>query len=493
MPVNISEDFVRQLMQDYQEQRQLNIEQNKQNLELTDKVATLTAKIEELTQTIKDLEEKLNKNSKNSSKPPSSDGLKKPNRNTSLREKTNKKQGAQPGHEGTRMIIVGEPDHVTELIPTACQKCPHWKNCKETSCNKERRYKVDITITQTLEAYDAYKVVCPKSNETLKGIFPDDIKGEIQYGENIAAFIVALNTVGAVSAKRVQEIAGSLFDLPISTGTVCKMLARCAENSSDAMSFIKEKVIQLESAHFDETGTRVAGKTGWVHVAGNDELTYLFFGKRGHEGMTEMGILPEFSGVAIHDCWGSYWKFPVSHAICCAHLLRELNGVIENHPQQTWAKSFKDLLLRMKKLKEKAISKGKTELSYYHLHNIEMQYDVLIQTALEENPIPEKEPGKKGRQKKGKVRALIERLQKYKDEVCLFVKDFKIEFDNNQAERDLRMIKTKTKVSGCFRTEEGIQNYLTVMSYVGTAKKHGKNAFEAIRNIFNNNWMFAFE
>lgn len=390
------------------------------------------------------------------------------------------------------MIITGEPDHVTDLIPAPCQKCPHWQKCKGTACNVERRYQVDIEIRQTLEAYDCYKVVCPKTNETLKGIFSDDIKGEIQYGTNIASFIVALNTVGAVSAKRVQEIAGSLFELPISTGTVCKMVARCAEKASYAVSLIKEKVMQLESAHFDETGTRVDGKTGWVHVAGNHELTYLFFGKRGQNGMTEMGILPHFSGVAIHDCWASYWKFPVTHAICCAHLLRELNGVMENHPQQTWAKSFRDLLLKMKKLKEKAIARDKSELSYYHLHNIEMQYDEIIQTALEENPLPEKKPGQKGRPKKGKVRALIERLQKYKGEVCLFVKDFDIEFDNNQAERGLRMIKTKTKVSGCFRTEDGIQNYLTVMSYVGTAKKHGKNAYEAIQSIFNNNWSFAF-
>lgn len=131
-----------------------------------------------------------------SSKPPSSDGLKKQNLNTSLREKSHKKQGAQPGHDGIRMIITGEPDHVTDLIPAPCQKCPQWQKYKGTACNVERRYQVDIVIRQTLEAYDCYKVVCPKTNETLKGIFPDDIKGEIQYGTNITSFIVSLNTVG---------------------------------------------------------------------------------------------------------------------------------------------------------------------------------------------------------------------------------------------------------------------------------------------------------
>lgn len=479
MPFNSSEEFVLYLM--------------KQNENLNEQVSKLTDEVTELRKLVQLLEEKLNKNSKNSSKPPSSDGLKKPKRNTSLREKGTKKQGAQSGHDGTRMVIIGEPDHVTELIPTPCQTCLHWKKCKGTACNTERRYQVDIEIAQTLEAYDCFKVVCPKTNETLKGSFPENIKGEIQYGTNIASFIVALNTVGAVSAKRVQEIAGSLFDLPISTGTVCKMVARCAAKAEYPVSLIKEKILQLEKGHFDETGTRVAGKTSWVHVACDEELTYLFFGKRGQEGMKEMGILPNFSGVAIHDCWASYWKFPVQHAICCAHLLRELNGVIQNHPQQTWAKSFIDLLLEMKKQKEKAIEKEQSNLSECHLQKIEKRYDEIIQTALQENPLPDKEAGQKGRPKKGKVRALIERLEKYKGEVCLFVKDFKIDFDNNQAERDLRMIKTKTKVSGCFRTEDGIKDYLTVMSYVGTAKKHGKNAYEAIQNIFEGNYYFAFD
>ena len=186
-------------------------------------------------------------------------------------------------------------------------------------------------------------------------------------------------------------------------------------------------------------------------------------------------------------------KYPVEHSICLAHLLRELNGIIENHGEQTWPVDFKKFLLKMKKLKEKAVSEGKEELSRYHLQKISRQYDEIIKTAHKENPQPEKEPGRKGRRKKGKVLALVERLEKYKGEVCRFIKDFRVAFDNNQAERDLRMIKTKTKVSGCFRTEEGIRNYLTVMSYVGTAKKHGKNAYEAIKSIFENNCGFVFE
>lgn len=326
------------------------------------------------------------------------------------------------------MIITGKPDHIEELIPDPCRNCPNWKKWKGTVCISERRYKVDIEIHQTLEEYDCLKVVCPKDNSIQKGVFPEDIKGEIQYGTKIAAFIVALNTIGAVSAKRVQEIAGSLFDLPISTGTVCRMLSRCAEKAAYAVSLIKEKVTASDAVHFDETGTRVDGKTRWVPVACNSSFTYLFFGKRGKEGMNEMGILPSFSGTAIHDCWASYWKFPVKHAVCCAHLLRELNGVMENHPEQTWAQAFKDLLLKMKKLKEKAAAKGKNELSYYHLHNISQQYDKIIQTAFAENPIPEQKPEKKGRPKKGKIIALIERLEKYKGGSLPFCKRLQNQF-----------------------------------------------------------------
>lgn len=478
MPINITIEFVQNLLDQ-------NAELLAQNTAMVEQLAQLNATVEALTQTIKELQEQKNKNSKNSSKPPSSDGLKKETKNKSLREPSDKKQGGQPGHTGTHMIITREPDETHSLIPMPCQNCSQWKHCKGTACIGETRYKVDVQVTQTLDSYESMEIKCPKTNQTLKGEFPTDIKGEIQYGESIASIIVALNTVGAVSAKRTQEILGSLFDLPISTGTVLKMVSRCAGKVSGVVETIKEHMCNASKAHFDETGTRVDGHTRWAHVASDELFTYLFFSdRRGHIGMTEMGVLPSFNGVAIHDCWASYWKFDILHAICCAHLLRELNGVIENHPEQTWARSFKKLLLDMKQTKDDAIKANLTSADAQRIQYYDEEYDTIIKTAFAENPMPAKEPNKKGRPKKGKVLALIERLQKYKGEVCLFLKDFQIDFDNNQAERDLRMIKTKTKVSGCFRTEDGIRKYLTVMSYIGTAKKHGMNAVEAIKNAF---------
>lgn len=241
------------------------------------------------------------------------------------------------------------------------------------------------------------------------------------------------------------------------------------------------------ASNCDETGTRTDGKTCWVHVASDQDYTYLTINqKRGQTGMDAADVLPHARGIIAHDCWGSYWKYQdVTHAICCAHLLRELNGVIENHPEQTWAIRFKKLLLDMKKVRDKALLPDKDEISYYHRHRLDMEYDAIIKTAYEENPLPETPAKKRGRKKQSKVLNLICRLDNYKESVCLFLKNLCVPFDNNQAERDLRMVKVKTKVSGCFRSEKGAQEYLTIMSYIGSARKHGINAFTAIREALN--------
>ena len=210
--------------------------------------------------------------------------------------------------------------------------------------------------------------------------------------------------------------------------------------------------------------------------------------------MNDIGILPNYRGIAVHDCWASYWKYEdATHATCGAHLLRELTGVEENHPPQRWAPEFKSLLLEMKEAKEKAIESHQIELRADQLKEFNERYDNLIATGYKENPYPIPAKKKRGRPKKGKVLALIERLEKHKAPVTLFIHDFNVPFDNNQAERDIRMIKTKTKVSGCFRSEAGASNYLDIMSYIGTAKKHGINPYEAIRKAIQGMPEFIFE
>lgn len=422
-------------------------------------INTQTQLIVQLNQTIQELKEQLNKNSKNSSKPPSSDGYKKP-APKSLRKPSGKKVGGQDGHQGTHLAVITAPDEIVIHMPSACKGCRHYQMCKGTACIAEKRHVIDAVVTVNVTEHQVLELpICMLHGDTRRGEFPADAKAAVQYGENLQSLAVALNTVGAVSIKRTHEILSGVFNIPI------------------------------------ETGTRVDKKLWWVHDASNCEYTYLDISpKRGNAGMEQCGVLPEFKGIAMHDCWASYWNYPdIQHAVCCAHLLRELTGIDENHPEQKWASAFIDLLLEMKKVKDKAVEKGKDFLSYYHYHKFDKKYDELIGQARKENPLPETTEKKRGRKKKGKILALVERLANYKASVCLFIHNFNVPFDNNQAERDLRMIKVKTKVSGCFRTEEGARDYLKIMSYVGTAHKQGYNAYEAIKNAISGHPNFIFE
>ena len=422
-------------------------------------INTQTQLIVQLNQTIQELKEQLNKNSKNSSKPPSSDGYKKP-APKSLRKPSGKKVGGQDGHQGTHLAVITAPDEIVIHMPSACKGCRHYQMCKGTACIAEKRHVIDAVVTVNVTEHQVLELpICMLHGDTRRGEFPADVKAAVQYGENLQSLAVALNTVGAVSIKRTHEILSGVFNIPIATGT------------------------------------RVDKKLWWVHDASNCEYTYLDISpKRGNAGMEQCGVLPEFKGIAMHDCWASYWNYPdIQHAVCCAHLLRELTGIDENHPGQKWASAFKDLLLEMKKVKDNAVEKGKDFLSYYHYHKFDKKYDELIGQARKENPLPETTEKKRGRKKKGKILALVERLANYKASVCLFIHNFNVPFDNNQAERDLRMIKVKTKVSGCFRTEEGARDYLKIMSYVGTAHKQGYNAYEAIKNAISGHPNFIFE
>lgn len=467
---------------------------NQTNEQLNQTVDKLNATIAELQKSIDELKEQINKNSKNSSKPPSSDGLKKPSPK-SLRTSSGKKAGAQKGHDGTFLCVTSEADKTIRHMPSECETCPFYDNCKGIACISESRRVVDIVITTTVTEHQILEIpVCPIHGIAVRGEFPEDIKAAVQYGENLQALAVAMNTVGAVSINRTHEILTGVFNVPIATGTISNMVKRCAEAVSPAVSKIKEKVTDSALAHFDETGTRVSKKLWWVHDASNCEYTYLCISqKRGQIGMEQCDVLPHFHGIAVHDCWASYWNYDdIQHALCCAHLIRELTGIAENHTEQTWATGFISLLLEMKKAKEKAVMKQKDSLSDYYYRKFDQRYQELLDTARKENPLPQSTQKKRGRKKKGKILALVERLDHYKASVCLFINNFKVPFDNNQAERDIRMIKVKTKVSGCFRSEDGAIDYLKIMSYIGTAHKQGHNAYEAIKNAISGNPDFIF-
>jgi len=474
---------------------------------LTSVIAEQTATINKLAETIAKqqvesimqreeiakLKDQINKNSKNSSKPPSSDAFNKP-QPKSLRKSSDKKQGAQKGHKGTGFSITKEPDEIINHIPAPCDGCLNFGRCTSHEITG-KRYEVDIIIDTKVTLHQTLAFECPnRNNQVLRADFPENIKSTMQYGHNLQSLVVALNTMGMVSINRTHELLSDLFCIPISTGTIHKIVTECAQKINPVVEQIREKILQSSIIHFDETGTRVDKKTSWVHNASTSDYTFLTIeDKRGHEGMGSSNVLPHFKGIAVHDCWASYWKYDeVTHAICCAHLLRELTGVIENHPSQHWAQEMIDLLLKMKEVKEKAIFMGAEKLSYYYTNGFHKTYLGIIEKARTLNPIPEKEPGKRGRPGKGKIRCLVERLFDYEGGVCLFTRNFSVPFDNNQAERDVRMIKVKTKVSGCFRTKEGAKSFMTIMSYLGTSKKRRISRIIALKKALLGEGNFIF-
>ena len=399
--------FTQEFIESLVRQNQALIEQNNA---LIEQVETLNKTIEELNATIKELREQLNKNSGNSSKPPSSDGLKKKPATKSLRGKSDRKPGGQNGHKGKYLSVISEPDEIIRHYHSDCASCPYKDKCMEKACTKETRHVIDAVVNVKVTAHEKmYIAECPKCKSPKSGEFPTDITNYVQYGKNLEALVVSLNTVGAVSVNRVPEIIGSVFNIPLSTGTIKNMVTRCAEKIKPVLTNIRKSLIAAPLLHCDETGTRVEGKTRWVHNASNEYYTYLTLNsKRGTAAMEEADILPHFAGTVVHDCWNPYWKFDnAAHQLCCAHLLRELNGVTENHPDQTWSEKFKALLLKMKKARDRATEKGKAELSYSSVHRYKSQYDELVSLAYSENPVPVSENVKCGKRKEERYYALL--------------------------------------------------------------------------------------
>ena len=436
--------------------------------------------IGQLTLKVAELEARLNQNSKNSSNPPSSDKFGNPTPK-SLRKPSGKKPGGQKGHKGSGLRIMQEPDQYIEHHPSDCECCPNAGSCAERKQIGETRYSIDIKIETETTAHQTLYVLCPRSNKMIEGKFPEHITGTTQYGVNLAALAISLNTDGAVSINRTHEILSNVFNIPISNGTISNMVSGCAQIVQPQVDEIKEAVENAPIIHNDETGIRIDKKTHWAHVASTALLTYIAIHcKRGREAMDAIGVLLNYCGTSIHDCLASYFTFGgIRHGLCNAHLLRELTAVVEN-TKQKWAEELIELLLEMKAYKERRLGQGKNKASPQAFRKYSNRYDGILTIAMEQNPILPKIAGRKP--KRGKTGALVDRLLLRKDGFLLFFTDFSVPFDNNQAERDIRMFKTKQKVSGGFRTVDGAKDYASIMSYTGTARKHGIPPFISIRD-----------
>jgi hypothetical protein len=443
------------------------LEQNKVIAELTAKVAKLTAREAEL-------ELQLKQNSTNSSKPPSSDGLAKP-AVKSLRVKSGKKPGGQKGHKGHGLKVEQKPDEVIAVEPVECPECG--KNLSGTpvfhSCT---RYVYDAHIDIKLRRYDIHEAVCPECGRTVVGIPPEECKGTLNYGNTLRALIVVLTNYAKVGIDKTHKILRDLLGVPISGGTIANIMKQFASKTSGTIEEIKKNLLKSPILHADETGMRVAGHTRWVHVVSNSKYTLVsVHDKRGRDGSAAGGVLPVYAGIAIHDCWKPYFGFEkCKHALCCAHLLRELNALIESG--QHWAREMKTMLLKMKYVVDRYKVRGKSELSRYYREKFKVCYDTVLANAKAEI-VPSMT------RKKSRAENLLMRFEEYREEITRFSDNFAVPFDNNQAERDIRNVKVKQKVSGCFRTKEGANDFAKTASVIGTVVKIRQSVFGAVRGL----------
>ena len=437
---------------------------------------------------IKNFEERLNKNSSNSSKPPSTDVFvnKKP-RTKSLRKKSGKKPGGQKGHKGTTLRMVDNPDETVPHKLHRCETCGINLEDVEIT-NHERRQVFDIPpITIRVTEHCAEIKNCPNCGCTNKAEFPEWVKQSVQYGSRITALSVYLRDYQLIPYDRSCELLSDVFGCEISPATLNKAEKVCFENLELFENEIKTLLIQSNVINCDETGMRINGSRNWLHVVSTGNMTcYSAHPKRGSKAMNDMGILPNYDGTIIHDFWSPYYKYSCMHALCNAHLLRELTGIYENYDQQ-WSKDMGDLLIAIKECVDEApeMSDG---LEADQIKNFEEKYDHITKAGLKENPLPLITPTnkkKRGRKKQSKSKNLLDRFTSYKDDILRFMNDFDVPFDNNQAERDVRMMKIQQKISGTFRSTEGALSFCRIRGYISTAKKNQRSVINAIQNAIS--------
>jgi transposase len=435
---------------------------------------TLKASLEVLFVLVSMLLDRLGLNSKNSSKPPSSD----PNRTKEPKSKSERKPGGQPGRQGTTLQKYDDPDVIKviqvdrTILPLGAYR----------EAGYETRQVVDLDISRLVTEYQA-QVLEDQNGKRYVASFPDGVTRPVQYGIGVKINSVYMSQQQLIPYNRIEDHFQDQMGIPVSIGSLVNFNQEAYERLEEFDSWVRKELAASSLLHGDETSINIGGKRLWLHNASNDRFTcYHPHAKRGGEALMEMGILPRFHGTLCHDHWKPYFAYGARHALCNAHHLRELERAWEQDHQE-WAREMKSLLKEI----NRATNEADGCLDAVRSQQYRQRYRELLAKAETECPPPDeayRKKGARGRLPRSKARSLLERLLNFENEVLRFMDDKEVPFSNNQAENDLRMTKVQQKISGCFRSEEGAKIFCRIRSYLSTCRKQGLTASESLRLLF---------
>jgi len=429
-----------------------------------------------------DLEERLNKNSQNSDKPPSSDGLRKP---PCQRSKSKRKSGGQQGRTGKTLKFSDKPDKIIQHSTDYCQGCGEsLSNVEGAVLSRRQEIEIPEKPIQIIE-HQRLEKRCPCCGQRNQGQWPTDLTGNVQYGRRFKAFCLYLLNYQLLPYERTAELLATLFGYQPGGGTLQSILDQAYATLEPIEKAIKGAIRASPVGHADETSIRVEGRTKWLHVVSTVAYTYYYWSQyRGQRAHRADGLLPDYQGILMHDAYRSYFGHTYLHALCNAHLLRELQAIYETDQSQRWSWQMMRLLRTAWTLVKIAQEAGQTQLPTHQRNRLLALFDQLIDRADQQVPHNQRQPGQPGRIAQSAARNLLDRIIEHKTAYLRFVIDFRVPFDNNLAERDLRMSKLQQKISGCFRTDAGANAFCRIRGYISTLRKQGHDLLPALLSLW---------